>query len=74
MKRWFLIPIREKKRVEGHGSDWDSRVAKAREILGGSWSIFPRAPYFRVVQFIFTENARAEQIELSGKAPKVLKR
>jgi hypothetical protein len=28
MKTWLLISIREKKRVESHGSYWDSRVAE----------------------------------------------
>ena len=28
-----LISIREKRRVESHGSNWDSRVAEAKEVF-----------------------------------------
>ena len=33
MKRWLLASIREKKRVESHGSDWDSRVVEVGEVF-----------------------------------------
>ena len=32
IKRWLLIPIREKKRVGSHGSPWNSPVAYVEEV------------------------------------------
>jgi len=52
----------------------DSRVAEAREILRGSWSILTRALFFGVLQFISAENAKGKEIGVNGEAAKVHKR
>ena len=46
MKRMSLISIREKRRVESHGSYWDSLVAGAKEVFAPVVNFFA-AFYFR---------------------------